>query len=324
MRAPERHEVVVPRHDVTLVLVGDSRVGKSALATRFRTGKFEASGVRAAGGERGVTSAVLEGRRVRYTIQEPRHQDRELVYREADVFLLCYRISDPSSLFSAINHWVPELRQHAPATPLLLIGTASDLRADRSVVDSLARRGQGFVSSEQARSLGQQVGALAALETSARRSLQEVQAVFHLAARLSLDSCSSPPHTLERTNAHWDQLSNSSASSSHSFPRSSSLASSLDSTRSSLSLPRSSSSPLTTRRTSLTLRKVARPDKPVTIRVQRLTVDKVYEEVEIEVPATVYESMQACSSSGAREEGREGREGRATLASRLKALFHRA
>ena len=44
MRAPGRQEVVVPRHDVTLVLVGDSRGGKSALATRFRTGRFEASG----------------------------------------------------------------------------------------------------------------------------------------------------------------------------------------------------------------------------------------------------------------------------------------
>ena len=50
------------------------------------------------------------------------------IFREADVFLLCYRISDPASLFSAINFWCPEIRCYAPTTPIILVGCQSDLR----------------------------------------------------------------------------------------------------------------------------------------------------------------------------------------------------
>ena len=74
---------------------------------------------------------VVANRRVQFTIWDTSGSRdistyRTLAYREADVFFLCYKISYLSSLFSAINHWVhggeapalPELRQHAPATPL--------------------------------------------------------------------------------------------------------------------------------------------------------------------------------------------------------------
>ena len=50
------------------------------------------------------------------------------IFREADVFLLCYRISDPGTLFTAINFWCPEIRCHAPTTPIILVGCQSDLR----------------------------------------------------------------------------------------------------------------------------------------------------------------------------------------------------
>ena len=50
------------------------------------------------------------------------------VFQSADVFLLCYRISDPASLFSAINFWCPEIRCYAPTTPIILVGCQSDLR----------------------------------------------------------------------------------------------------------------------------------------------------------------------------------------------------
>ena len=50
------------------------------------------------------------------------------IFQSADVFLLCYRISDPASLFSAINFWCPEIRCYAPTTPIILVGCQSDLR----------------------------------------------------------------------------------------------------------------------------------------------------------------------------------------------------
>ena len=125
------------------------------------------------------------------------------------MFLLCYRISDPSSLFSAINHWVPELRNHAPSTPILLVGCASDQRGDRSVVDSLARHGRSFVSQEQARSFAQQVQAAACLETSARTL--SARPVFELAAKIGLEQqrlgdSTNPGQTLQRQQRPGDQV----------------------------------------------------------------------------------------------------------------------
>ncbi len=46
----------------------------------------------------------------------------------ADVYLLCYKISDPASLFSAVNNWCPSIRAVAPAAPIVLVGCQSDLR----------------------------------------------------------------------------------------------------------------------------------------------------------------------------------------------------
>ena len=322
------------RRDCTVVLVGDSRVGKSALASKFRSGKFD-SGYNRTGFESISTSSIVEGNRVKFSILDTSGYQgpmptRELAYREADVFLLCYRISDPSSLFSAINHWVPELRHHAPTTPIILVGCALDQRGDRSVVDSLARHGRGFVSQEQARSFSQQVRAAACLETSARTL--PAAPVFELAAKIwlqqsRLPETTSPGQTLQREprpgDPLWDQLSSgssTSSASSSSFSRSASLSSSLDSTRSSLSLPRISS-PLSSRRSSLSRGKAPSscPERMITIRCQRLTIDKIYEEVEIEVPAPIFEPLQACNEAT----GKVAMQRKESFRAKLKSLFVR-
>ena len=47
---------------------------------------------------------------------------RPLSYQEADVFLLCYKISDPISLYNVKNKWIRELRKHRPDVPVILCG----------------------------------------------------------------------------------------------------------------------------------------------------------------------------------------------------------
>lgn len=42
---------------------------------------------------------------------------RPLSYAEADVFLLCFSVADPTSLSSVAEHWLPELRAVAPTAP---------------------------------------------------------------------------------------------------------------------------------------------------------------------------------------------------------------
>jgi len=328
------------RHDTTIVMVGDSKVGKSSLVNKFRTGKFDASYSRT-GFETLTTSTVLQGKRVKFTIYDTAgshgsNTSREIAYREADVFLLCYKISDINTLFSAINYWVPELKSYAPATPVVLIGCQSDLRGDRAVIQALSKLGRSPVSSEQGRSFSQQIEAISYVETSAKTSMKGPESIFELAAQISLEqvkepefklpqpvSTSTPGSTLDRTTesseSFWDQYQSPPLPrSAHLFQRSASLSSSLNSTRSSISLP-VPRSPIRNRRNSMSLRaKPNAPEKMIKIRCQRLNEDKIYEEVEIEVPAPIYETLQACNEPSSME-----RKKKETLGSKLKNLFLR-
>ena len=333
------------RHDCTVVMVGDNKVGKSALASKFRTGKFE-SGYNKTSFETLTTSSIVQGKRIKFTIYDTAgsrgtNQTREIAYREADVFLLCYKISDPTTLFGAINHWVPELRLHAPATPIVLVGCQSDLRSDRSTLSSLAKQGRSPVSSDQARSFSQQAEAVGYVEISAKTSTKGPESVFELAAQISMEqvkdsypqipkpiSTSTPEHTLDREYStdsaehFWEQyqspaLPRSSLSFQRNASLSSSVSSSLNSTRSStLSIPRS---PVRNRRNSMSLRaKPSAAEKMIKIKCQRLTVDKIYEEVEIEVPAPIFETLRACNESPNHETKKKE-----SLGSKLKNLFIR-
>ena len=77
-------------------------------------------------------------------------------------------------------------------------------------------------------------------------------------------------------------------------------------------------------KTPKTSRKTTQGEKMITIKCQRLTADKTYEEVEIEVPAPVYETLQGREGElqGRGRERRTGGGGLAeTLGTRIKCLF---
>ena len=57
----------------------------------------------------------------------------------------------------------------------------------------------------------------------------------------------------------------------------------------------------------------------ITIRCQRLTIDKIYEEVEIEVPAPIFETLQACNEST----GKVAMQKKESFRAKLKSLFVR-
>ena len=261
---------------------------------------------------------------------------RELAYREADVFLVCYKVTDIASLFSAINMWVPELRTRAPVTPIVVCGLQADLRGDRATIHSLARQGRAPVSPDQARSFSQQIEAVTYVETSAKLSSRGPEAIFHLAAQISMEQVResattsvSPASSLERKaespELFWDRFQSPPALRSHCHSRSASLSSSLNSTRSSISLPMArSSSPLRTHRSSMSLKSRPSPgqEKFIKIRCQRLNENKIYEEVEIEVPAPIYETLQA-SNERASVEINGSLKRKESFGSRLRSLFMR-
>eukprot|EP00090_Calanus_glacialis_P006791 TRINITY_DN15292_c0_g1_i1.p1 TRINITY_DN15292_c0_g1~~TRINITY_DN15292_c0_g1_i1.p1 ORF type:complete len:431 (-),score=45.09 TRINITY_DN15292_c0_g1_i1:295-1587(-) len=413
-------------HELTVVTVGDCKVGKTALINRFCDDVF-IENYAATSFNRYISDSMVANKRVRYTIWDTTgvietNTTRTLAFREADVFLLCYKISDPSTLFSAINHWVPDLRQQAPSTPIVLVGCQSDLRTDRTVIQTLAKVGKSPVSSQLALSMSQQIDAVMYVETSAKTSGRGAASVMEVAALTSLGQFSPPRstlplqqrqsslatsnlppspliskkhrnrslsisrqradnlsvsvrpelsltrestdglYTIEPSESFWEQFtppaeqfhngrlatdsplssrqSQESPNSPILNPRSKmgslssmsmrSKSSTLSSTRSDSSM-QSVQSPknnnpisITTTKTPKNNRKVPEKEKDkgekmITIKCQRLTADKTYEEVEIEVPAPIYETMQNYTDNGS-VASRQLREKRG-FGTKIKCLF---
>ena len=107
---------------------------------------------------------------------------RSLSYQEADVFLVCYKISDPISLYNVKNKWIAEVRRHRPEAPVVLCGCMSDLRTDSATSAALARTGRAPVSREQGLAICCEIGAVNFVEASAATDLKDVQEAFEVCA----------------------------------------------------------------------------------------------------------------------------------------------
>ena len=93
---------------------------------------------------------------------------RPLSYQEADVFLLCYKISDPISLYNIKNKWIRELRSHREDLPVVLCGCQADLRTDPTTLSHLGKTGRTPVTTEQALAICCEISAVNYIETSAK------------------------------------------------------------------------------------------------------------------------------------------------------------
>lgn len=84
---------------------------------------------------------------------------RPLTYPMTDVFIVCFSVVDPTSFANVIQKWIPEIRQHCPDIPLILVGTKIDQRNDRERLEMLKQKNQEPISYEQGFLLGQSVDA---------------------------------------------------------------------------------------------------------------------------------------------------------------------
>ena len=49
-------------------------------------------------------------------------------YPQTDVFLVCFSLVDKESFKNALNKLIPEVSKNSPNTPIVLVGTKSDLK----------------------------------------------------------------------------------------------------------------------------------------------------------------------------------------------------
>nr|XP_029541659.1 ras-related protein Rab-19-like isoform X2 [Oncorhynchus nerka]XP_029541660.1 ras-related protein Rab-19-like isoform X2 [Oncorhynchus nerka] len=158
-----------------IVLVGDSDVGKTCVVQRFKSGVFMEKQQNTIGVDFTVRTMLINGRNVKLQVWDTAGQERfrsitQSYYRSAHGAIVAYDITRRPT-FDSLTHWIQEVEQDGAASiVLILIGNKSDRQAERQVLF------------EDACTLAEGRGALAALETSAKEA-QNVEAAFMLMAR---------------------------------------------------------------------------------------------------------------------------------------------
>lgn len=96
-------------------------------------------------------------------------------YGHTDVFLLCFSLVNPTSFHNVTKKWVPEIRAHNPSSPIVLVGTQSDLLLDVNILINLDRSKVKPVLSSRARSISEKIRAADYIECSSltQKNLKE-------------------------------------------------------------------------------------------------------------------------------------------------------
>uniref|UniRef100_A0A915D8N5 Uncharacterized protein n=1 Tax=Ditylenchus dipsaci TaxID=166011 RepID=A0A915D8N5_9BILA len=135
------------KKEIRCVLVGDACVGKTSLIVAYTTNGFSDRYTPTAFDNFSVTVNVDE-KPLRLELCDTAGRSefdtiRPLSYADANVFLLCFSVAKPESLSAVFNRWLPELRAVSPSTPVILVGTQSDLRLNMGRVISGLPRSKG-------------------------------------------------------------------------------------------------------------------------------------------------------------------------------------
>uniref|UniRef100_A0A8D0DGT6 Rho-related GTP-binding protein RhoU-like n=1 Tax=Salvator merianae TaxID=96440 RepID=A0A8D0DGT6_SALMN len=186
------------------LLLGDGAVGKTSLALSYSANGFPARYVPTAL-DRFSAVVQVDGAPLRLQLCDTAGQDefdplRRVCYPRADVILLCFSVVAPTSFQNIADKWYPEVRRCCPGTPVLLVGTQSDLREDVKVLIALSRRGEKPVRPAAAHALSAKLGTVAYMECSALTQ-QNVKEVFDAAITAGLRRAEPPGPKVRRRTA---------------------------------------------------------------------------------------------------------------------------
>ncbi|XP_009866807.1 PREDICTED: ras-related protein Rab-11B isoform X2 [Apaloderma vittatum] len=129
---------------LSVVLIGDSGVGKSNLLSRFTRNEFNLESKSTIGVEFATRSIQVDGKTIKAQIWDTAGQERyraitSAYYRGAVGALLVYDIAKHLT-YENVERWLKELRDHADNNiVIMLVGNKSDLRHLRAVPTDEAR-----------------------------------------------------------------------------------------------------------------------------------------------------------------------------------------
>lgn len=174
---------------IKCVAVGDGAVGKTCLLISFTQNAFPVDYIPTIF-DNYCAHYIVEGQTINLQLWDTAGQEdyarlRPLTYPQTDVFLICFDLVNPVSLENVRSMWVPEVRAHCPKTPIILVGTKSDLRDDFLMHPELREKGFKPITSDEGKYMKNEIGACDYIECSAKKNLN-INEVFNRAGLVIL------------------------------------------------------------------------------------------------------------------------------------------
>ncbi|XP_028293888.1 rho-related GTP-binding protein RhoV-like [Gouania willdenowi] len=171
----QRHDDNNPSHrvreEVSCMLVGDGAVGKTSMVISYIFNGYN-SDYRQTVFDVFTGFVHVNGIPTRLKLIDTAGQEefghlRSLCYAHVDVFILCFSLVNPVSYDNISSRWIPQIRAGNTTSPIILVGTQSDLCYNVDILIHLDQRGTRPVDLRQARKLACRLGALDYVECSA-------------------------------------------------------------------------------------------------------------------------------------------------------------
>uniref|UniRef100_A0A3Q2PJ33 Ras homolog family member V n=1 Tax=Fundulus heteroclitus TaxID=8078 RepID=A0A3Q2PJ33_FUNHE len=183
---------ILQGEELSCMLVGDGAVGKTTMIISYifngYTREYRQTAFDVFTGMRNVIFFFINHLLINishFIGQEEFGQLRCLCYAHVDVFILCFSLVNPVSFHSVSSRWISQIRCSNPTSPIILVGTQSDLRHNVDVLVELHQQSSRPVGFRQARRLADRIRAQDYMECSALTQ-HNLKAVFDSAVSAAI------------------------------------------------------------------------------------------------------------------------------------------
>ena len=106
-------------------------------------------------------------------------------YPDTEIFIACFSVVQPSSFTNIKDRWIPELRKHCPAVPIILCGLKVDMREHDATLKKLKEQGLTPITKEMGEQMSKEVNCISYCECSAKTQVG-LKECFNLAITVVL------------------------------------------------------------------------------------------------------------------------------------------